>query len=106
MIRKDMSPKSDARDGRSVANIKRKWSDCASPLVDPPTRWLASYGSSKAQYAIGWRRPRLTKWMDCPAPSTAERDELSALRRAVRTLRQQRDILTRATSLLAREATS
>lgn len=38
--------------------------------------------------------------------TTAERDELSALRREVRTLRQERDILKRATALFAREATS
>ena len=40
------------------------------------------------------------------ALTTAERDELSTLRREVRTLRQERDILKRATALFAREATS
>jgi transposase len=38
--------------------------------------------------------------------TTAEREELAALRREVRTLRQERDILRRATALFAREGMS
>jgi transposase len=38
--------------------------------------------------------------------TTAEREELAALRREVRTLRQEREILRRATALFAREGTS
>jgi transposase len=40
------------------------------------------------------------------ALTTAERDELSALRREVRTLRQEREILKRATAFFAKEGTS
>jgi transposase len=38
--------------------------------------------------------------------TTSERQELSALRREVRTLRQERDILKKATAFFAREGTS
>jgi transposase len=38
--------------------------------------------------------------------TSAERDELSALRREVRTLRQERDILKKATAFFAKEGTS
>lgn len=38
--------------------------------------------------------------------TTAERDELAALRREVRTLRQEREILKRATAFFAKEGTS
>ena len=40
------------------------------------------------------------------ALTTAERDELSALRREVKTLRQEREILKRATAFFAREGSS
>ena len=40
------------------------------------------------------------------ALTTAERDELSALRREVRTLRQEREILKRATAFFAKEGSS
>lgn len=40
------------------------------------------------------------------ALTTAEREELAALRREVRTLRQERDILKRATAFFAKEGTS
>ena len=40
------------------------------------------------------------------ALTTAERDELSALRREVRTLRQEREILRRATAFFAKEGSS
>lgn len=40
------------------------------------------------------------------ALTTAEREELAALRREVRTLRQERDILKRATAFFAREGTA
>lgn len=40
------------------------------------------------------------------ALTTVERDELAALRREVRTLRQEREILKRATAFFAKEGTS
>jgi transposase len=40
------------------------------------------------------------------ALTTAERDELAMLRREVRTLRQERDILKKATAFFAKEGTS
>lgn len=40
------------------------------------------------------------------ALTTAEREELAALRREVRSLRQERDILKRATAFFAKEGTS
>jgi transposase len=40
------------------------------------------------------------------ALTTAERDELSALRREVKTLRQEREILKRATAFFAKEGSS
>jgi transposase len=40
------------------------------------------------------------------ALTTAERDELAALRREVRTLRQEREILKRATAFFAKEGSS
>jgi transposase len=107
MVRKDMSKKKR----RTRRKFSREYKAEVVRLCQLPGKSAHTVAAE-----LGLTESAVRNWVDqakvdqgdgvAGALTTAERDELSALRREVRTLRQERDILKRATALFAREATS
>lgn len=107
MVRKDMSKKKR----RTRRKFSREYKAEVVRLCQAPGESAHTVATE-----LGLTESAVSNWVEQAkvdqgdgvpgALTTAERDELSALRREVRTLRQERDILKRATALFAREATS